>query len=160
MNEEYRQVIEESIRIELQVAELYLLFFNYLPQDKGFWWKIALEEKNHAALIRSILHLSEELQEFPEDMFSSSLVELVETNSVLISLIEKFAAEPPDRETAFNTALEIEESAGELHYQGFMENEKDSNMKIAEIFRQLNREDKDHSIRIRAYMLKNNIDML
>ncbi len=160
MKEDYRQVIEESIRIELQVAELYLLFFHYLPQDKGFWWKIALEEKNHAALIRSLLDLSEELQEFPEDMFSSSLVELVETNSMLSTLIEKFTAEPPDRETAFNTALKIEESAGELHYQGFMENGKDSNMKIAEIFRQLNREDKDHSIRIRAYMLKNNINLL
>ena len=157
MKEEYRQVIEESIKIELQVAELYLLFYSYLPQDKEFWWKIALEEKNHAALIRSLGDLSEYLTEFPKNLFPSSVIELEKTNTVLSSLIEKFAAEPPDRETAFNTAIKIEESAGELHYQGFMENEKNSSMKVSEIFRQLNREDKNHSIRIRAYMLKNDI---
>ncbi len=159
MKEEYLNMIEESIRIELQVSELYLLFFNCFPLDKGFWWKIALEEKNHAALIRSLGEFPEQLEEFQESLFSSSMIELEKTNSMLRSLIEKFEAEPPDRETAFNTALEIEESAGELHYQGFIEDEKDSDMKIVQIFRKLNREDKDHSVRIRSYMQKNSIQV-
>lgn len=157
MKNKYGQMIEESIRIELQVAELYLLFYNYFPQDKGFWWKIALEEKNHAALIRSLGEFSEYLDEFPENLFSSSMPDLENTNRMLSSLIEKFTGEAPNRETAFRTALEIEESAGELHYQGFMEDEEGSGSKIAEIFRQLNREDKDHSERIRSYIQRNSI---
>lgn len=90
MNEEYRRIIEESIRIELQVAELYLFFYRCFPQDEGFWWQIAIEEKNHAALIRSLIELSEQIMEFPADMFSNSLSELVETNRMLSSLIDEF----------------------------------------------------------------------
>ncbi len=49
MNEEYRKIIEESVKIELHVAELYLLFYRWFPLDEGFWWSIAVEEKTHAA---------------------------------------------------------------------------------------------------------------
>lgn len=152
-----RMIVEESIRIELQVADLYLLFYEGFPKDAGFWWQIALEEKNHAALIRSLFDISEQLEDFPEDMFSSSMVELRETNAMLSSMIEEFKRKLPDRETALNSALSIEESAGELHYQGFMEGEDLSSLQINGIFRQLNKEDKDHSLRIRAYMSENSI---
>jgi len=41
-----------------------------------------------------------------------------------------------------------------------MESDKDSNLQISKIFKQLNSEDKDHSARIRSYMNNNNMHLL
>ncbi len=157
MNADFEKIIQESIKIELQVADLYLFFYGNFPEDAGFWWQIAIEEKNHAALIKSLELISEHVNDLPEEIFSSSLEDLIATNKMLTSVIEDCKVAPPDRNTAFNTALTIEESAGELHYQGFMGDGKDSHLHINKVFRQLNREDKDHSLRLRAYMAANSI---
>ena len=54
MNREHiRELLQVSIHLELQVSELYLLYHETFQQDKDFWWKMALEEKNHAALLKS-----------------------------------------------------------------------------------------------------------
>jgi hypothetical protein len=71
--------------------------------------------------------------------------------------LKQFKNIPPSRELAFNTALEIEASAGELHFQHFMD--KETNSKIDELFQFLNRGDKDHAKRIRSYMKNNNISV-
>lgn len=51
---------------------------------------------------------------------------------------------------AFDTTLETERVAGEIHFQEFMEKQPTS--RLDRLFQQLNRGDKDHEIRIRSYM--------
>ena len=147
--------INESIKLELYVADLYLLFKNAFQEDADFWWKLVLEEKNHAALISSGKEYFEPLDEFPHDLLASSLQKLKNVNSKLESLIRKFKKTSPSREEAFRVAVLVEESAGELHFQNFMD--KESNSMIHKIFKKLNKEDRDHKKRICSYI--KNIDI-
>jgi hypothetical protein len=152
MSEGYREILDESIKLELQVSDLYMLFYNSFPEDEGFWWKLALEEKNHASLIRSIRDIFQSVSGLPESMFSSSAQDIKAANLRIGALLETFSNASPSREEAFRIALDLEESAGELHYQKFMA--ESPHEKINQVFKQLNGEDKNHGDRIRLRMAK------
>jgi hypothetical protein len=157
MEEDYISLIDESIKLELNVADLYLLFFNSFPEDADFWWKLVLEERNHAALIRSGKEYFEPLNKFPYDLLANSLQKVKDTNSKLKSLIKELESVSPSRQEAFNIAFDLENSAGELHFQNFMNKEK--SLKIDNIFKQLNQDDKDHALRISLYMKNHDISL-
>ena len=114
-----------------------------------------MEEKNHAALIRSGKEYFEPLNKFPHDLLANSLQKVKDTSSSLKSMIKKLESDPPLRQEAFNIAFEIENSASELHFQKFMN--KEVNLKIDDIFKRLNKDDKDHALRISSYMEKHGI---
>ena len=157
MNNDIAALAEESINLELNVSDIYYLFYTFFPDDENLWWKLVIEEKNHAALIRNGIEQFESIGPFPHEILSDSLQDLKSTNKKLRSLLKQFENIPPSRELALNTALELEASAGELHFQHFME--KEANSTIDEIFQLLNREDKDHAERIRSYMKDNDISV-
>ena len=54
MGQNFDQLIQEAIQLELNIAKLYLLFHQLLPEDSTFWWKLVIEEENHAALLKTI----------------------------------------------------------------------------------------------------------
>ncbi len=155
MYEKLSQLIDESIQLELNVAELYKIFDEAFPEDADFWSKLHMEEENHAALIRGVAETYDLSVGFPSDMLDPSLQNLKNVNSKIVSLIVEYRSNPPSRETAFNVALELEQSSGEIHFQIFME--KESNDRIVQIYQQLNKEDKDHDARLRSYMEKHGI---
>jgi ferritin len=150
MHKNITYLIKESINLELNVSNLYFLFHNIFPEDEEFWWKLVLEEKNHAALLQSGKEHFKPLKKFPYKLLHHNLQDLKDTNSTLLSLINKFNNTPPLREEAFNIALKIENSAGELHFQNFMD--KEANSTTENIFKKLNKDDKEHALRIRGYM--------
>ncbi len=155
VNEDYITLIDEFIEIELNVADLYLMFHKLFPPDADFWWQLVLEEKNHAALIKSIKNISQQLGGFPHSLFTSPLKDVKATNKKIISIIIKYKVKSPSRDEAFNTALELEQSAGELHYQKFMV--ENLSIGINKILKDLNADDKDHANRIRSYMERHSI---
>jgi hypothetical protein len=155
MEEDLSSLIKESINLELNVAELYLVFYNLFPEDAAFWWKMTVEEEHHASLLRSGKELYLPRNKFPRDLVPSLLQDLIDKNRELSALIEEYERNPPSREEAFNIALGIENSAYELHFQRFMDKEPSSRME--EIFQQLNRDDKNHVEKISAYMKHQNI---
>jgi ferritin len=157
MNNNITELAEESIKLELNVSKIYYLFHSYFAADANFWRKLVLEEEDHAALIKEGIEEFEPIGKFPHGILSDRLQDLKETNKKLRSLLKQFKNIPPSRELAFNTALKIEASAGELHFQHFMD--KETNSKIDELFQFLNREDKDHAKRIRSYMKDNDISV-
>jgi hypothetical protein len=155
MNICYQEIIEESIRLELNAAALYMLFFEQFPQDSEFWWKLVIEENNHAALLKSIRDYFQEAAGFPENLFAESAEDLRKANSAVEEMISNYKESRPTREEALNSALSLEETAGEVHFQEFAAGNADDS--ISRVFRQLNGEDKDHSLRIREYMEENGI---
>lgn len=155
MGKDFLTLIEESINLELNVADLYFLFHGLFKEDAKFWWELSLEENNHAALIRGVKKLFLLKNLFPYDLIEDRLQVLVDTNSKLTSLIKKFRVNPPSREEAFNIAFSIENSAGELRFQRFMD--KEANSEIDDIFQKLNKYDKDHAKRISSYMKRKGI---
>ena len=149
-------LIEESMELELNVSELYQLFHNHLPDDAPFWWELVTEERNHAELIRQGKEHYEPNGKFPETLLSSKLPELKRANKELAVLISEVKGNPLSRKDSFNTALKLEISAGEIHFQEFMSSDTTATIQ-EEIFRELNSADKDHAERILKYMNENSI---
>ncbi|MBN2415088.1 rubrerythrin family protein [bacterium] len=150
MKNTFADLIDESIQLELNVGEIYRMFQHMFPQDHDFWWTLALEEQNHAALLRSGKEIFAPRDQFPEDLLAKSIRDLKKTNTMLRQMRAEYTTSPPDREMALRTALELEHSAGELHFQHFMD--QTDGTPADTIFRKLNKDDKDHAARIQAYM--------
>ena len=153
MDKQLGQIIEESIKLERNVGELYSVFGQTFKEDAPFWEKLAGEEKNHANLIGKVGELDFITHRIIPDMLSAKLHEIRKTNKSIESFIEEYKTNPPSRENAFILALKLENSATEIHYQEFMDID-DSNPLI-QTFQNLNAEDKNHYNRIRKYMKEN-----
>ena len=157
MHKELSQLFDESIQLELNVAELYKMFGAAFSYDSFFWKRLAIEEENHASLLQAGKDRFEPLGKFPIEMISPSIQELKFVNSEIQDIVKKYQDTIPSREDAFNIALKLEQSAGELHFQQFMEKESES--EIDKIFQRLNRDDKDHAEKLREYMNSHDINI-
>lgn len=154
MNQNFSDLLHQAIQLELNVGQLYMLFHRLLPDDAEFWWELSLEEDNHAALLKTANQMMKSHVEIPEDILPHGINELSDSNQMILRTMEDFE-KAPDRTRAFQLALEIEESAGESHYDKFMQSAPDS--RIAKIFKKLNGDDINHAERIRQYMLDHQI---
>ncbi|MBI5199502.1 MAG: rubrerythrin family protein [Nitrospirae bacterium] len=154
MDNEISKLLDESIEMELNVSKLYNLYSNNFSEDRDFWWTLSIEEKNHAALVESGKKYLE-FGIFPDEAVYHDLERLVESNREIKGLIENYEKRLPLMEEAYRTALRLEESSGESHFQKIME--KDSDSKIIKIFQDLNKGNKDHAQRIRKKMLERGI---
>jgi ferritin len=150
MKFEFSELIHEAVKLELNVSELYLVFHTAFKEDSGFWWKLAIEEKSHAALLKNLESFSTQLSQLPKNISGICLSDLRETNQRLEQLIPAYKKMAPSRVEAFKLAYELEHSAGESHFQEFADDESGS--QISKIFKQLNQSDVNHARRIREYM--------
>jgi hypothetical protein len=150
MDVELCRIFDESIKLEGNVGDLYVMFQDALPEDAGFWRELIIEERRHAALLETGKTYFAPVSESSVGLLACRLDDLQEINAYLVKLFGRYKRKSPSREEAFNTALQIERSAGEIHFQEFMEKEADS--RYAELFQKMNTYDKDHESRIKAYM--------
>lgn len=142
------ELIEESIRLEQNIAALYRIF-SAIPEDHDFWWQLSLEEKSHATLIRSARDSFVKRGKFPVNLLADSIDELLASNLKVEGYIQRFTPNPPDRHEACRIAIELENESGEIHFTQFMEKKADS--VLEKVFQQLNRDDKAHEKRIRTH---------
>jgi ferritin len=155
MSHTLASLLDESIQLELNLARLYTLFNDNFAEDEDFWWQLAMEERSHAALLQQEKKVPQPLQFFPENLLSKDLDALRANNATILDRITRFTAAICTREEALNIALQFEMSAGEAHFQEFMESETGS--LTADLFKQLASEDQNHAERIREYMEENGI---
>ena len=146
----YLSTLRQSVEIELKTSELYILFRNTLRDDTDFWNELATEEINHASLIKGAITTFLDEGLLPTELKAPSKAELGKTSHRLDQLISYLRENPPSREAAFNFALEIENAAGELHFQQAMEAAPRS--LFLKLFQELNNGEEDHARRIRAHM--------
>jgi ferritin len=151
-------LLDESIQLELNLARLYTLFNDHFADDEDFWWQLSIEERSHAVLLQQEKKQPQPLQCFPENLLARDLDALRANNARIVEQAERFASSPCSREEALNISLQIEMSAGEAHFQEFMESESGS--LTAELFKQLASEDQHHAHRIREYMKEQGIDVI
>lgn len=152
MISDIEKYINQAIELELNISDLYLLFYSLFPRDSNFWWTLSIEEKNHAALLKNLKQLYEVSHKIPDEINPQNIEEIESINKEIKSNFLAFK-EHPVRNKAFEYALMLEQSAGEAHYQKFAENE--NLPPVFEVFRQLNMDDKNHATRIRNYMRQN-----
>ena len=156
MEDKFLKLIEEAIRLELNIAEIYMLFYRQFDQDAQFWWQLVIEEENHAALLKTVMQMELTKIDTPRDLFPDKLGELENSNQEILKAFVKFENQP-DRVGAFQFAYRIENSAGELHFNKFMKNAPES--RLTKIFKKLNGADFDHAERIKKYMASTNIPL-
>jgi len=144
------QLLDEAIELELNMGSLYRIFHHAFPEDADFWWTLNLEEQNHAALLRSGKDYFQPLKKFPGALLTAPLERIRALNVKLAEMKARFQDSPPSREQAFSLARVLEGSAGEIHFQRFMEKEPESY--LDELFQRLNKNDRDHLKRIEQYM--------
>ena len=156
MREQTQQHLEESIQLELNLAKLYTIFNDCLSDDEDFWWDLAMEEQGHATLLQQEKKQPQQKEFFPENLLAKDLQSLIDTNTKISALIDTYSSKPPSRAEAFNIAYDLEMAAGESHFQQFLDSP--TNSFSANIFKQLNQEDRDHAARIVQYMKENKIN--
>jgi ferritin len=150
-------LLDESIQLELNLAKLYTLFNDRFEEDEEFWWQLSMEERSHAVLLQQEKKQPQPLAFFPENLLAKDLEALKANNAVILAEIGRFTSNPGSREDALNLALKIEMSAGEAHFQEFMESETGS--LTADLFKQLASDDQNHAQRIRDYMTEQGIEV-
>ena len=151
MDKQLSRILDESIQLELSVADLYLSLCHAFAEDKDFWSQLAEEEGNHAALLRSGKLESLDEGQFPAKILTTNLDALIKVNKEIKELVKQHKQKPPSsRASAFEIAIKVEESTGEIDFSCFIEQEADS--PALKLFRRLNRDDRDHARRIRNYM--------
>lgn len=153
--EEKQRLIEQSIQLETNTSNLYAIFSNAHKAHTDLWSQLSMEEAGHAALIKNAAERCDIGELLSSEAISSSLDTLARCNHHVEALIEQFQETPPSSDEAFSIALELEQSAGEIHYQEFMNIGDDS--LLDKVFRKLEQEDKAHSTQLHAYMAKHGI---
>ncbi len=144
--------LDESIKLELSLAKLYTIFHDAFFEDEDFWWELTMEEQGHASLLLQEKKQPQPLEFFPDNLLSTDLQSLIDTNRKISELITQYSDTPPSKNEALQIALDLELAAGESHFQQFLDSP--TNSLSSNIFKQLNQEDCDHAERIRNYMKK------
>ncbi len=146
MGSSIEQLVDESIKVELNVAKLYRVFQNLFPEDAKFWGELASEEDSHANLIEIGKETLLSCDEFPIEILASSVDEVRQVNDKIEALLDKFSHKKPSRKESFEIAISLEESAGEMHFQQAVTSSSDAS--YIEIFQKLNGDDVGHAKRI------------
>ncbi len=149
LKESLRRIIRESIRLEAKVGRLYMLFSRTLPEDRSFWWELALEEGHHASLLKSAQSSFLDEGLFPTEVFDTAADTLLSIIEELDGAITRFERTSPARAEALELGYRLETSAIESCYQRVCETTVDT--EAHRLFRELNQENQDHSRRIAAY---------
>ena len=155
MDKKLSRILDETIQLELNVADLYLSFGHAFSEDKNFWSLLAAEEKNHAALLRTGKLESVDKGDFPAKALTTNVDALIKVNKEIKALVKAHKRKPPSRASAFEIAIKVEESTGEIDFSCFMERQGDS--LALKLFNRVNSEDRDHARRLRNYMREKGI---
>lgn len=150
LEKQIKLFLNEAIHLELNIADLYQLFSVKFPEDHSFWWKLSMEEMGHAAMIETLNDIYFPTTESSNETVQELTLSLDLLNKSIKEKIENYKMKMPMRFEAFQYALELENSAGESHFEKFMTENTDSSMVY--IFQKLNGEDINHAIRLGKYM--------
>jgi rubrerythrin len=141
------ELLNEAINLELNIQDLYVFYSKTYSRDHTFWWKLQLEEGNHASLLKAIRKRSQEtLILDASSILSEDYEELKKANDLIKTTLTKWKSKPASQSEAYQFALKIEQSAQELHLQNTIEQE--SELEIIKLFKKLTGADRDHAKRI------------
>jgi hypothetical protein len=120
------------------------------PEDYNFWWRISIEEMNHAALIESINEVFLTDIILSPDSMEKQTDDVMRMNLYILEQIEKYRSQSPLRSEALKLAFELENSISEFHFQLFMTSKSDS--MVMKVLQKLNGDAINHAKRIVDYM--------
>lgn len=149
-NDDYR-IIDLLIRLETNMARLYLCFADVCAKEKDFWFQLSTEEVRHASLLRTHREYIVDSRAFSGDLLSIEIMKIQYTNDRIEREIDMLDFGTMSLKQALTKAYEYETSAGECHFQKAVSFEDDQIAR--QILRRLNHEDKDHAERIQSRLI-------
>lgn len=148
--DELSELLERSIDLELSVSSLYGVYSRLFDDDRDFWWNLSLEEKNHAALLKSArIYLS--INRLPDEALLNDIEAIRSSIELVDGTINKYKSAPPSMDDAYVFAKRLEDMASELHLQKIVSVNSDD--RILKIFHELGKGDANHALRIKSLLL-------
>jgi rubrerythrin len=143
-------IVRSMILLERKVGLLYSLFEKKYPQDCAFWKQLVVEEVNHAGLLETLLEYIIDSKDIHKILLEVDEDSVLAINDKLENIIATFNDTAFSRENALLVALQIEQSAGEAHFQR-VSAATDASVPVS-IFQSLVGDDRDHANRINKYI--------
>lgn len=143
------ELLEESIKIERGIGDLYFLFAQLYKEDKKFWELLASEEDTHAQVLEGLRPWAA-MGSNVDELLLPDFKEIKARNISIKKVFDQVRKKTPPREMAFNAAYQLELTASELHYQKIIT--KDTENKLLLSMQELGGADKDHIKRIKKRM--------
>ena len=146
MNVAVTTVIDQAIRYERGLAELYNAYHRIYPEDSDLWWELSLSELSHASLLEAGRRLFDD--DLETEAIDAEMEELIRSNDELEALCERISTGSIPREEALRIALDLENSENEkvLHRLFSV-----SGGEAGEVADKIRKEDLHHANRIRAH---------
>ena len=147
--ENQKNLIEESVKLELNISQLYDVYVSAFPEHADFWQQLSIEELAHARLIRSVKDEFIKAGGFPSGLITDCIDILVMSNTKIKVLIEQAKLHPPNEIEACDLSYKLERDVGESHYIQYME--KTPVPAVESIFEQIVKGDREHERRIKEH---------
>ncbi len=143
----FSQITEQ----EQLVSEIYMKFSELFPEDRDFWWRLAMEEKCHASIGKSIQEIFAPMKIYPKEFLKESVEKLIKSNEEKKLILEKLRKNPlsMSREEAVSAAIAIEDSDVEKIFQEIMD--KVPETREDRLFQRLNADTADHIKKLKKY---------
>lgn len=148
MDDTLEALLDEAIRHEQTVGQLYFEFFQVFPDDADLWWTLSVEENGHAGLLEAGRKIFGD--EYGEEILPARVDTLADANRKLEKILEQMKQQPLSREAACRIALEIETTTDGMIFERALQPARDSD--ATSISERMRRDDARHAARIRAYM--------
>lgn len=153
----FSEFLEESIKLERHIGDIYYLFAQIFTEDKIFWSRLSEEEDKHANVLEGLRPWAAMKLKI-DQLLLPDFKELKIRNAAVKEVFEMARKHSPTREIAYNAAYQLELTASEIHYQKLITEKTDN--KLVKSMQQLNGEDKNHLKRIKRRMDKLGIKVI
>ncbi len=146
-------LFNKLISIEMLVSDIYLRYSELFEDDREFWWRLSVEERGHASLLKSGLETFGPMNLFPPELLSIPMDEIDKSIASKESFLKSIESPEPSitRLQALKTAADMESGDIEGCFQRLMDRTEDSS-RVGKLFRLLNKDSAEHSHRIRNYL--------
>ena len=157
MDKKTTEILDESIRQELLVSDIYSLFEKTFREDSEFWYKLSQEELSHSITLEAERDSFSEEGLLPVELVQVDLEALQKQNSLLSGFYEELKNSAPSREQAFSIAYALEQTMLETIYASCLA--KHPETRALKIFQSISSDEKEHIERILQYASKIGIEV-
>lgn len=130
-------------KLELKLSELYDYFYKLFLDNKeisGLFFKLSIEEKGHADLVRFqrriVIKNKDLIKDIDIDLDTTFIHNIISKADSILKSSSK-----PTIEDALKLAIELENDSGEYHYKNFI---KYKDHAFSLLLENLNKNDEDH----------------
>lgn len=142
--------LKEAYLIERNLASFYFALSNQFREHREFWWKLSIEEENHASIFKTYIDNLIPMDLFPAEIIDLDLNNLRNTNQLIMDAIAQSSNASLPKKELYKLALMFEGMSGEFAFQKALEKNPDS--KSLQLVHSIGKDTTNHASRIEAIL--------